>query len=277
MNRLLGANLARLIKDKILWIGVIAMAGLAGLMLATYYKNSILMGVHITIDEGFFNHMQFVGVIIASFCSMFVGTEYHNGTIRNKIIVGHLRSSVYLSNLITVIISGIFAFLAYIIVFSIIGIPVFGIQDIKLNEFMFYVLVSIMVIASYSSLFTMLSMCIQNRTIVMNISIILFFVLIFVAVFLYSGLSEPPVLESYIYQDDAGNIITEPETVNTFYVSGLKRKIYIFLFDFLPSCQGMQLSSVSVNFNWCLPLYSLIISALTTTIGLLAFSKKDIK
>ena len=40
------------------------------------------------LDNGFFMCALFIGIILAVFCSLFIGTEHNDGTIRNKIIVG---------------------------------------------------------------------------------------------------------------------------------------------------------------------------------------------
>lgn len=253
MNKLIGANLVRLMKDKILWICLAIMVAMAGFILYTCYHNSIVMGTEPHIDGGFFLEMQFVGVMIAAFCSMFVGTEYNDGIIRNKIVIGNKRSSIYLSNFITVSIAGELIQLAYLLSFSGIGM------------------------VAFAGMWTMLSMCIQNRTIVMAITIIGAFLLLFVAIFLYSSLSEPPVWDSYLVQDNAGNIITMPEEVNTQYISGVKREVYTFLFDFIPAGQGIQLAQGMSSMNWWLPVYSFIIAAVTTVTGLVIFQKKDTK
>ena len=50
------------------------------------------------IDNGFFGCALFIGIVMAVFCSLFIGTEYSEGTIRNKIIIGQKRGAVYLSN-----------------------------------------------------------------------------------------------------------------------------------------------------------------------------------
>ena len=38
----------------------------------------------------------FIGIILAVFCSLFIGTEHNDGTIRNKIIVGHEKSKLFI-------------------------------------------------------------------------------------------------------------------------------------------------------------------------------------
>lgn len=277
MSKLIEANFVRLIKDKILWICIILMALMAGFMLYTCYRNGSMTEAGVAIDGGFFLEMQFIGVMIAAFCSMFVGTEYNDGTIRNKIVVGNKRSAIYFANFIAVSIAGIMVELGYLLVYAGIGMPLFGVRNTTWKDFGFSLLISILLIVAFSSICTMLSMCIQNRTIVMCVTIIGVFLLLFGAIYLFSSLSQPPVWESYLIQDEAGNITTMPEEVNTQYISGIKREIYTFLFDLNPAGQGFQLAQGITSANWWLPVYSLMISIGTTIAGLAIFHKKDIK
>ena len=48
------------------------------------------------------------GIVMAAFCSMFIGTEFSDGTMRNKLIVGHRRREIYFTNFLTCALSGIF-------------------------------------------------------------------------------------------------------------------------------------------------------------------------
>ena len=41
-----------------------------------------------------------MGLVAAILTSMFIGSEYSDGTIRNKLVVGHSRMRIYLANLI---------------------------------------------------------------------------------------------------------------------------------------------------------------------------------
>ena len=50
-------------------------------------------------DKMMLNYINIIGLFMAMFTSLFIGTEYDYGTIRNKIIVGHSRTSIYFSNL----------------------------------------------------------------------------------------------------------------------------------------------------------------------------------
>ena len=78
------------------------------------------------IDNGFFGCALFIGIVMAVFCSLFIGTEYSEGTIRNKIIIGQKRGTVYLSNFITCSLVSVVMCMAFFIPYLCIGIPLLG-------------------------------------------------------------------------------------------------------------------------------------------------------
>ena len=55
-----------------------------------------------------------MGLVAAILTSMFIGSEYSDGTIRNKLVVGHSRMRIYLANLIVCSVACVLIFLAYI-------------------------------------------------------------------------------------------------------------------------------------------------------------------
>ncbi len=60
------------------------------------------------------------------FCDMFLETEYSDGTIRNKLMVGHTRKEIYCANLLTVFLANAFVYLSGCLVTVIMGVPMFG-------------------------------------------------------------------------------------------------------------------------------------------------------
>ena len=73
-----------------------------------------------------------------------------------------------------------------------------------------------------------------------------------------------------------GNLESKP-ILNPKYLSGLQRSLYEFLYDFLPTGQSVQYMTMSAVHLWKMPLYSLIITILTTVAGIMIFKRKDIK
>ena len=101
MRNLLSAGFVRLWRSRALWLSCAVAAG--------YEIFSVLSrtpGVRegytysYDLDGGFFLFSGLVGVLSALLCAFTVGPEYGYGALRNKLIAGHKRRDVYLTNLI---------------------------------------------------------------------------------------------------------------------------------------------------------------------------------
>lgn len=126
MSKLLRANFLRLRKDKYFWIGMIAMILYGVIDSVGQYRNLKVYDMSVTFDTVFFASHIIIGMLIAAFVSLYVGTEYSDGTIRNKLMVGCNRRDIYLSNFITCAAAGAFMNFAYMFTACITGIPLFG-------------------------------------------------------------------------------------------------------------------------------------------------------
>lgn len=79
-----------------------------------------------------------IGFAIAIFASVYLGNEYSNGTLRNKIVMGHNRIKIYLSNLIIVSVISVFWVLLFDFITACIGIPLFGNIQMDIGKFCYY-------------------------------------------------------------------------------------------------------------------------------------------
>ena len=129
MRKLLHANFLRLKKDKYFWTGIVVMALYAIADCAGQYNNMTRYEMTVSYDGVFFASHMVIGMLIAAFCSLYIGTEYSDGTIRNKLIAGCDRKSIYLSNFITCTAAGVMMNTVYMLVAGILGIPLFGFFD----------------------------------------------------------------------------------------------------------------------------------------------------
>lgn len=123
MSKLLSAGFIRLRKDKIFWISLIFMFGAGVFFPVMRYMDMRQAGYINNIDNGFFVCALFAGIVMAVFCSLFIGTEYSDGTIRNKVVIGQKRTSIYLSNLIICAIVSVVMCAAFFVTYLCVGIP----------------------------------------------------------------------------------------------------------------------------------------------------------
>lgn len=275
MRKLLSANFARLKKDRTFWVCMVFMFGFGVFIVLSQYRDVIEYGLQLQLDNIFFGHALLIGVFCAAFCSLFLGTEYSDGTIRNKLVIGHARNAIYFSNLIVSIAAALLMCLAYIAAVSVLGVPLLGALECDWKIVLIMLLGCAAMTIAFCSLCTMLSMLNQNKAIVAVISIIGVFVLLMAAAYIHTMLNAPEFYDGYVL-DSLGNTALE-KIPNEAYLRGAKRAFYEFLLDFLPTGQGLQYSGLSAVHLWRMPLYSVIISVLSTAAGVLAFQRKDLK
>lgn len=278
MRSLLSANFARLKKSKVFWICTLFMAALGICVPLMYFKNSF-EGYHASLDQGIFTTMMFIGIILSVFCSLYTGTEYSDGTIRNKIIIGHTRTAVYLSNLVTAVITGVGFCIAFTVTYICVGRPLLGGFTGDIRVLLAFFAAGLVATAAFSSIFTLIAMLCQNKAVTAITSVLLAFILLFGGQMISSRLDEPKMWDAYVYVDESGEIKTEDPVPNPNYISGTKRDIYEFLNDFLPGGQQIQFTQMQTPPNELpvLMLYSAIVIAGTTAAGVICFSKKDLK
>lgn len=270
MSKLIFAGFNRLFKNKLFWI-------CSATMLAIGLALPFVTDKDTKLERIFFVFTIIVGIFSAVFTGLFIGTEYGDGTMKNKLIIGHSRVSIYLSNLFICAVAGIFMQICFTLAICAVGIPRLGMPELKFSVLFFQYFISILSTVAFAAIYTMFGMLISTRSIGVVISILLAIFLTFFAVYCNSSLHEPAYFDSYSYSDSSGNTIHESESPNPHYLSGTKREIYQFIYDFQPMGQSLQLTTLEMTNLNRLPLYSIAIILLTTGGGLIFFRKKDIK
>lgn len=279
MRKLLSANFFRLWKDKIFWLcmGAMLIYSVVYLLNGSRQAAIDLSEYNYSIDIYYFNFAVVIGLFCALFCSMFLGTEYSDGTIRNKIVVGHTRTSIYIANLITAFTATLLIMIVWLIG-ALVAIPTLGIWKMGIPNLLVYLLIAVMFEAALSAIFTFVCMQSTNKAITVAFSVLLFFGLLFFASMTYTALNEPE-MTSGIQITANGMEMSEP-TPNPNYVSGVTKTIYEFIIDFLPTGQGIQMWQLEIA-NAArivrMLLSSVAITVLTTLVGIFIFKRKNLK
>lgn len=275
MTKLIRADLARMIKTKSFWIcGGLA----AGLILMNFLMDckvnaAAAQSLGATMFDGNSNVMFFAAI----FAALFLGTDYSNGTIRNKMSVGHGRCSIYFSNLITSSIGGVIYILAGWAVILVSGMLLGGKLGMAANDFALRIVISLLAMISACALFTLAGMLISVKSSAVVVIIVGVMVLLMGAAAVLSLLDAPEYFTGGI-QITADGVMQpmEPE-LNSLYVRGTMRVFLQTLCDVLPSGQAMQLELDEPHTPELMPLYSIGLTAAVTVIGAAAFRRKDLK
>lgn len=242
MHKLLSANLRRLWINKAFWITVVVMVCIEGLLCLLLAKEHFF-----PMDAVLFLSLQIIGILTCVFFSLFLGTEYSDGTIRNKIIVGHKRGNIYLANLLTGVIAITIIYLAGVLTGCVMGFISFAPPSHGIDQIAIAGVIGWLACISYVSIFTLVGMLYSSKSKSSIFCILTSFILVFLGLTLYALLQGTPS-------------------------STLQ-----FLFEFNPFGQTMQTLSIVIASPWKLTVYSLFLSSALTGAGMINFCKKDLK
>lgn len=275
MRKLLRANFMRLKRDKVFLGGCIFLSLFCVLICMMQYWTMKQIDAQFFVDNFVFGSFQMIGVILSVFISLFVGTEYSDGTIRNKIIVGRSRTGIYLANTIGCSFGAVVITLLSMFFTMIVGIPLFGFFKSPLSYMLLMLIVYLVAVVAYASIYNLISMLIPNKAYAAVVNVLLAFVLLFLAVYLYQCLTAPEMIQQGTLMEN-GEIVFDMAP-NPSYLTGTKREIYQFFLDFFPGGQAMQVASLEAAHPVWMIVYSVIITVVTNAAGVFFFRRKDIK
>lgn len=282
MSKLLSANFFRLKRDKIFWIVSAAMLVLSAFFMinngitAQKYADQNIENNVTALESCYFNLMPMIGFFFSVFISLFLGTEYSEGTIRNKLISGHTRTDIYLSNYLTCLAGTEFVYVLFLIG-GLVGIPFFGIWKAPISQIIIYIVIGFFITASLTAILNMLSMLSTNKAATAVLSIVLAFALMIIASSIYNVLAEPETTVEFLSMSADGKVEFGDEIPNPAYVSGLERKIDEWLVQFLPTGQGILAANSEISQPVLNLVYSIITVVIVNIAGIFAFRKKDLK
>mgnify|MGYP002798429461 FL=1 len=279
MSRLLCADFAKLKKNRFFWLCIIGMVGFAPFMkLMQYITMQQYSDEAPPLDSMLSVYSMVIGFLTAAFVSLFVGTEYSDGTIRNKIIIGHSRAAIYFSNLITCSAAGFFMCLAYLLPALAAGIPLCGIKTADFRYLAGMILCSFIMTLAFTSLCTLVGMLCQNKAMTAVITILSVCLLFAASVYISAKLNEPETYPEISAFADDGSVIDARDVPNPGYVRGTQRQIYEFLDEFLPTGQSVILTRGDKDASFLLmSAYSAGITAVAAGMWIFIFRKRDIK
>ena len=279
MIKLLKANLARLWKNKVFWLGFLVLNVFCIIQKIGLIQDTI--EVHY-LEETFWIQAYVLGIILSVFISLFIGAEYEYGTIRNKIISGYDRSEIYLANIFACIIAGWIMCMGCLISSLLVGVPFLGFFHIELSEILLQGICVFALSAAYTAIYCFFAMLIHNRTITAIACIMLSFLLLFSGTVVSNRLDE----SEYYYIPDASLGIGEIDDVsnsewirNRDYLEGTKRRIYEIVFEVIPGGQSLQLSGMLNEQTSYIEMFSasLVWIVLSCGCGMMLFRRKDLR
>lgn len=258
MSKLLRADFYRMYCNKRIWLCVASMILAAIFFILMQYGG---MDYTVPFSRVIFLPMTFYGIVIAALVSLFVGEDFSDGVIRNKIVAGRKRSSIYLSNMICIWSACLMVYILTILTTVAIGISLFE-NNVTLTEFFTFFGLGLFTSIAFGSVFCILSMLIGNKSTSAMVCMGLAFGMLFLC------LHTNQILVQQEYKDGV---------LNPHYVGGMKRILYELVHDINPFGQVAQLSDMSC-LNWVrwigIDIFWMIVAI---GLGNILFNKKDIR
>lgn len=280
MRKLLSANFARLWKSKVFWVleGFCFGFGVFAYILVAINTRNLGQGwLEYEAHAYFYLPVLFIAVIVAIFSCFFIGNDYSDGTIRNKLIVGHSRVNIYFSFLLTVCVASVLFLLAHVLAMLSVGLPFSGAAVLTHAEFQPWRIMNVLLTAIvYAAIFTLLSMLDSNKARNVVVSLLVACVLIFAGFYFYDKVSAPEYIQLVTHQSD-GSLLLQDGPPNPEYLAGVNRIVHHWITLILPSGSVMLSLDKRLGFDWRNTLCSVVMILLPTLVGISFFKRKDIK
>lgn len=280
MRKLVSANFSRLFHSVIFWLGLSFMFGLAAFAVSMRFRDVLLEPEYVypTADGLWFVGGMYIVIVLAVFISIWIGTDYSDGTVRNKLMVGHTRGEIYAANWLVCTAAALMMHIIYIVTVAGLGYLLLDPFETPVRTLVLCSLASIATVIAMSSLFLLIAMLVRSKSTGAVAAMITALVLMFGVVTIFNKLNQPEYMEDYRIGTN-GEIVLGDPVPNPSYVRGIKRQIFVFITDFSPVGQMIQygngddLPENLVLFPW----YSLMITVTTSVGGWLLFRRKDLK
>ena len=284
MSKLIYANFSRLKNDTFLWFVTGSALPVTVFFILFFYNHYLdqpktdYFGTPKTFyfDEYYFIATLALPLLAAVVISVFIGRDFSERTIRNKLISGHSHASVYLSNLVTGFFAALFIYAAMLIG-GLIGIPIAEPTLLSGNvNVLTYIIIGIFAALSCASAATLINMLLGNRLASIIASMILFAGILFLLFPKAELLALPEFYDDHHFVD--GVMTTFPNALpNEKYVGGAARTVWECIMEFFPSGNMLMMYEGIVANPIREIILSLSFTAATSAVGIYFFKRKDLK
>lgn len=277
MRNLLSANFARLWKSRFFWV-LEAVAALWGVFVfALAAVNTHDFGVDWAMsraNSNFFIPLLYIGPALAIFSGFYIGLEYSDGTIRNKLCAGHRRWEVYLANLTVCAAVGLVLLTTHFLFACAVGLPFTGtVTFTGLYRPVWGIICCLCVMLAYGALFTLITMLDANKARASVVVLLLSFALLLAGMVVFSHLQSLELIRRTILADPGAFSDVDARLRRLEHWKLLLQGLEVFL----PSSQSMYLVNPQRSAPAYMPLCSLGLAAGLTGLGLFLFRRKDLK
>ena len=270
MRNLLHANLRRMVRSKAFLFAVLAELAYTALVVLVCWDHYAAGTAQYTLESvltagfGLMGYFPIPSLIAAPLLSLHLGTDYSDNTLRNKLIVGHTRTEIYLADLLTCMISAVGLDILYLVLSGVLcAYPILGMSGgvllrVPPGQMLAWTGAALLARAAWAAVVKLAVTLLGNRT---TASIAGLLLVLAAAGFCAFGFNELEYLARH------------PEAVNL----ESRMSFWRLALDVLPTGQYLQISRLDTPNLWRMPLLSLAVIAAGTGAGLLLFRRRDLK
>jgi len=273
MQNLLRANLRRLVRGRAFHLALAAMLAYTLLIVlvcwdhyATGTGNYTLESI-LTAGFGLMGYLPIPSLIQAPLLGVCLGTEYSEHTIRNKLVVGHTRSDIYLAELLTCALTAAALDTLYLLLAGALCVyPVLGMTGVLLRvspgQMLAWVAAGLLARMAWAAVIKLLATVSGSQTAAAVASLLL---VVLASLLCAHGFHQI----EYLSRSLAGGLAVPDGPARLAF--------WQLLMDILPTGQYLQISRLDTPFLWRMPLLSLGVAAASTGAGLAVFQRRNLQ
>lgn len=201
MNKLLRANFSRLFKMKSFWLAMIIVIYYPIMSVLDSYSEMKSTGYVCWFESSFWVMGALIAMMMAVLVHIFIGTEYSDKTIRNKMIVGHSKQNVYISNMLTMWATAGILSLTWIATYCAIGLFLLPMGNSFLKDFIITV-EAFVAILLMTALLVLLAMFVSSKISAGVLSMLTCLILLAIGVWMKTALAQKQYIKAYKYVDN---------------------------------------------------------------------------
>lgn len=278
MRKLLSAFFSRLRKDVIFWVVLVVYSVLSLVSCLLNYQSSVQYPSDpVYVEDVLFNMIPALPFLCAAVIALFLGQEFDENTIRNKLTVGHTRTAIFFSAYAACTAASLALLGSTLILSGVTGFLCFKAFLLDWTQLVYLAACCVLVTMVFSAICVAFCMNIQKRAISILVTLVVMLVLLFAASYLEGALLEPEMTYEGITISTVDGVQFGDLVKNPAYVSGNARKVMEFIFDMLPTGQAVQLNNMELERCGRWLWLSAIMLPIITLAGFLPFRKHDIR
>lgn len=280
MSSLLRFSFRKVFSCKLYWF-IVLIATLPGaIRILSLYKDmrSATQFGTLILDADVYSNLPIIEILIAFFSSWFCGIEFSDKTIRNKLVIGHSRTSILAANVIVSCVGAVLIFLLSTAIGAFLGVICCGKFNQPLIVHIAAFTKSCLALISVTTAYSCISLVISKQMIgIVTASVLAICNTSFLR-WTSQKLLQPRHIPDFVISSE-GEMIGIGEKINPKYIGGSLRTLLEGMITFSPSgqlqCGGITEGEFPDNYVFLL-ISSILLSLLVFLIAQVIFSQKDI-